>query len=320
MAPILSIAGGGLAGLACGIRLQERGWRVTVHERQRYPLKKVCGEFLSPQAWRRVQGLGAEPHLGLPPRPLRRARFYGGPQQHVDFALEPQAWGLSRSALDSALAARFRQLGGDLCEGSLLHPQAGQVDASGRPPAVGPAAWMGWKAYLDADDAQPELQAADLLMLPLPQGYAGLARIEDGRWSLALLARTPARLPELLQSHPLLAALAPRLQAHAAIAGFGFAPAAVGSAWRIGDARRVWPPVTGDGMAQALLSGESLAERLADGKSDGKAGGDAGAALRQRFGLALQGLMLWPSGRQAAVALGRLWPASASAIYRFSRG
>lgn len=319
MAAELSIAGGGLAGLACGIRLQERGWQVTVHERQHYPLKKVCGEFLSPLGWRRVVALGAAALLPQAPALLRRARFYGGPQQHVDFALEPPAWGLSRSALDSALAARFRALGGDLREGSEVaaHSQAGPgwVLATGRPAVQGPSAWLGWKAYLTPDQAPPELAQADLLMLPLAQGYAGLARIEDGRVSVALVAKAPARLPELLASHPLLAALAPHLVAHAAVAGFAFSAHVAAGYPRIGDARRVWPPVVGDGMSQALLAGESLAQRLATGRG----GGEAGVALRYRLGLGLHHLMLWPSGRRAAVGLARAWPGLAEMIYRVSR-
>ena len=315
MEKAVTIAGGGLAGLACGIRLRERGWAVTLHERGHYPLRKVCGEFLSPAGWARVQALGVEAFLERPPLPLASARFYGGPELFADFRLDPPAWGLSRAALDQALARRFQALGGDLREGSeapLGH--AGLVLATGRPSDGGPGAWMGWKGYLAAHDAPPELDQADLLMLPLPQGYAGLSRIEDGRVSLCLVARTPVRVPELFASHPLLQRVFPRLAHYASIAGFSFIVRPGDG--RIGDARRVFPPVVGDGMSQALRGGEALAARL-DG---GRGAGDWEAALRFQLALGLHHLMLWPRGRAAAVRLCRARPGLAGRLYHWSRG
>ena len=315
MEKAVTIAGGGLAGLACGIRLLERGWSVELHERQRYPLRKVCGEFLSPAGWARVQALGAEPHLEQSPQPLRSARFYGGPELFADFALDPPAWGLSRAALDQALARRFQTLGGDLREGSeapLERP--GLVLATGRPSDGGSGAWMGWKGYLAAADAPPELDQADLLMLPLPQGYAGLSRIEDGRVSLCLVARTPVRVPELFASHPLLRRVFPSLAHFASIAGFSFVVQP--GPGRAGDARRVFPPVVGDGMSQALRGGEALARRL----DSGRGAWDLEALLRFKLALGLHHLMLWPRGRAAAVRLCRSRPWLAGRLYHWSRG
>ena len=315
MEKAVTIAGGGLAGLACGIRLLERGWSVTLHERQRYPLRKVCGEFLSPAGWARAQALGAESFLERPPLPLRSARFYGGPELYADFSLDPPAWGLSRAALDQSLARRFQGLGGDLREGSEAPPdRPGMVLATGRPSDGGPGAWMGWKGYLAAADAPPELEQADLLMLPLPHGYAGLSRVEDGRVSLCLVARTPVRVPDLFESHPLLRRVFPRLAHYASIAGFGFGVRP--GFGRVGDALRVFPPVVGDGMSQALRGGEALAARL-----DGAGGRlDLEGALRFRLALGLHHLMLWPAGRAAAVRLCRAKPWLAGKLYHWSRG
>jgi flavin-dependent dehydrogenase len=309
------IAGGGLAGLACGIRLQERGWDVTVHERRRYPLKKVCGEFLSPQGWRRVQSLGAAKLLPRPPRELKRARFYSGDSAHFDMALKPAAWGLSRETLDTALAQRFRQAGGELREGSeLTDLEPGVLDARGRPADEAAASWIGWKAYLAPDAAPPVLDEVDLLMLPVPGGYCGLARIEDGRVSVGLVAHGNASLPELCASHPILAAQSAALQAHAAVARFDFRSYSGDS--RLGDARRVWPPLLGDGMSQALAAGEATAVAMDEGRKLWQ----PGAAVQFYLARGLHSLMLVPVARRAAGTVCKALPSLPEAIYRISRG
>jgi hypothetical protein len=308
MAAPLVIAGGGPAGLACGIRLLEAGRAVTLHERGRYPLRKVCGEFLSPRAWQRVQALGADAHLALAPLPLKRARFYADGLQHADLSLEPAAYGLSRAALDTALARRFQALGGDLREGSAWDGTV-DVDARGRPSEHG--AWMGYKAYLPAGHLLLEREGVDLLMLPLVQGYAGIAKIEDGRLSVCLIARAPAPLKDLLGGHPLLAEVADDLETHAAIAGFNL-ESYLGRE-RIGDRRRVWPPVVGDGISRALADGEAKAAAILGGRGP--------ARSRAAFGVAkaLHGAMLRPFWRRGLARLCRTWPGLATALYRRTR-
>ncbi len=262
MATPLVIAGGGPAGLACGIRLLEAGRPVTLHERGRYPLKKVCGEFLSPEGWRRVEALEADYYLPQRPRRLTRARFYADGRRYLDLALEPAAYGLSRGALDHALAQRFQALGGDLRQGSELDAAEADIDARGRPSEGGP--WFGYKAYLPADCDLLERSESDLLMLPLARGYAGVARIEDGRLSVCLIARSPAPLKGLLNSHPLLARHSERLEFHASVAGFELR--AYAGVQRIGDSPRVWPPVVGDGIPRALAEWEAAAARTLAGQ------------------------------------------------------
>ena len=311
----LTIAGGGLAGLACGIRLAEAGWQVTVHEKRRYPLKKVCGEFLSPQGWRRVQSLGAAALLPQQPRELKRARFYADDRSHFDFALAPAAWGLSRGALDTALAERFRQAGGILLEGSELNALApGDLDARGRPAAESMAAWMGWKAYLPKAVDLPELEEADMLMLPVLGGYCGLSRIEDGRVSVCLVAREGLALQDILTSHPLLAAQSSLLKAHAAIAHFDFK--AYPGPGRLGDARRVWPPLVGDGMSQALAAGEAMAAELVGGRVVAR----PAVGLQFLMAKGMHGAMLNAFPRSLVATVCRTFPGLPEALYKISRG
>lgn len=318
MAQALNIAGGGPAGLACGIRLLLSGRSVTVHEQGRYPLRKVCGEFLSPRAWQRVQALGGDRHLKRAPRPLARARFYADSTRFSDFALRPQALGLRRAALDSALAARFRALGGRLQEGSAWPGKgaphaAPDLDARGRLLGQAHGAWFAWKAYLPAGAAPADLEAADLLMLPLPGGYAGLSWVEDSTLSVCLIARRPASLAELLSAHPVLAAVAGQLKVHAAISGFSLSQRGQDSA--LGDRRRVWPPLVGDGIHRALASGEAAARALL---GQGRPGPDL-AALQFPLALGLHYGMLHPRLRSLALAGIREWPALGTGIYRWTR-
>ena len=264
------IAGGGPAGLACGIRLRELGWGVVLHERRTYPLRKVCGEFLSPSGWARLESLGVSGHLAGQPATIVRARFEFAPGSAVDFPLSPAARGLSREAMDSALAARFRELGGDLLEGSewteSFEPGAAIVDARGRPVEVGAVeTWRGWKGYVDSRDIPPGLGGDLLTMLPVAGGYCGMSRVEDGRLGVCFVSARNAPPHAILDSHPVLSGLSDRIHPHAAISGFRFRGGR--EPGRIGDRLRVWPPLVGDGMSRALGAGIAEAEHLVLGRA-----------------------------------------------------
>jgi len=318
MAQALTIVGGGPAGLACGIRLREQGWSVTVHERGRYPLKKVCGEFLSPKGWQSLRNLGADRYLPFAPRTLRRARFYADEKNHVDFNLDPPAWGLRRSALDTALAMRFRALGGRLEEGSDFGFASGDpevLDARGRSLEKHEGPWMAWKGYLSAADAPPEMGTLDLIMLPVDQGYAGLAWMDDGSLSVCLIARRTSNVARILRSHALLSAVAPRLKAHTAIAGFSLTAHTGGRL--LGDRRRVWPPLVGDGIHRALASGEAKAREY----SHSAPAAQILDLSRVQFALAM-GLhhgMLHAWTRRLGLACLRIGPGLATGLYRCTR-
>ena len=262
------IAGGGPAGLACGIRLLEHGWDVVVHERHHYPLRKVCGEFLSPAGLSRLRALGADRHLSKPPIEIRRARFEFAAGRDAEFPLLPVACGLSREAMDSALASRFRALGGDLREGSVWteSEKSGDafVDARGRPQQFGKGrVWHGWKGYLDPGDAPDDIEPNLLRMLPVAGGYCGMSAVEDGRIGFCFVSEHRAAPRLILETHPYLSRIADKIRPHAGIAGFRFRT--FSGPTRIGDRHRVWPPLVGDGMSRALGAGIEKAQRLATG-------------------------------------------------------
>jgi hypothetical protein len=263
--------------LACGIRLQELGWETEIHERRTYPLRKVCGEFLSPSGWHRLESLGATGHLAAQPPAIVRARFEFAPGSVAEFPLVPAARGLSREAMDSALAARFRALGGELFEGSerteSVEPDEVFVDARGRPVEAGASeTWRGWKGYVDPRDIPAGLGGEVLTMLPVVGGYCGMSLVEDGRLGVCFVSDRKSAPHAILDSHPVLSRLSDRIHPHAAISGFRFRT--VRGPGRIGDRLRVWPPLVGDGMSRALGAGIAHAEHLALGlavpKDDGR--------------------------------------------------
>ncbi len=319
------VAGGGLAGLACGIGLRLAGFEVEVHEKQSYPLKKVCGEFLSPSGWQLCRQWGVQGLLDRPPRPLERARLYYSRSGFVDFRLDPPAWGISRQSLDAALARRFRDLGGALMEGSEVRPETGTgerrglwVDARGRQGREGRARWLGWKAYLDPSAAPGWLEPGRLILFALKGGYGGLLQVEDGRFNACLITRAPARLDEVLASHPLLAELAPRLVHFASVAGFSLGGHPAGEGLGVGDRLATWPPVVGDGMTAALKEGRDLAGWISRGGREPGEWREAGLASRRaplRKALWLHRAMRIPW----VPALAAPWPGTLTRLYRWSR-
>ena len=54
----VAIVGGGLAGLSFPFNLPEKGSRVCLFEKEKYPFHKVCGEYISMESWGFLTGLG----------------------------------------------------------------------------------------------------------------------------------------------------------------------------------------------------------------------------------------------------------------------
>jgi len=256
----ITIAGGGLAGLALGIALRERGVPVTLHEASDYPRHRVCGEFLSGVSDEVLENLGISFALE-DAVPLRSSCWYDeeGPLRDM----EVRGRGMSRHLLDDRLQKRFRELGGILVTGSRLEAEMvsgreGMVWAAGRPRRA--SEWVGLKCHV-----RNLPLTHDLEMHVGRAGYVGLARIEEGRVNVCGLFRqrdaSGAKGVQLL--HHYLAELGlPDLSVRLAkavvdapsfcgVAGISFAA----GEWRnfsIGDASSMIPPFTGNGMSMAL--------------------------------------------------------------------
>lgn len=257
----MTIAGGGLAGLSLAAGLRRRGVPVVVREAGRYPRHRVCGEFISGVERETLEELGIADDLAdaLPHRSV--AWFRGDRTIHRN-TLPAPALGISRHRLDQRLKDRVIALGGVVEEDARLTrtPADGLIWAAGRIPRPGP--WIGLKMHF----TQLPMES-DLEMHLGHRAYAGLAGVEDGRVNVCGLFRLDRSRtgPGLLRSYLRAAGLHPladRLDAAVAdensfraVAGFtlGHQHAEAGLC-AIGDAARMIPPFTGNGMSMAFQS------------------------------------------------------------------
>jgi geranylgeranyl reductase family protein len=116
------VVGGGPAGAATAILLKQRGHDVVILDEARFPRDKVCGEGVSPEAWRLLRELGAADAVrALAPHPLRgmavtapdgtcfRGDYRGA--AHPGFAVR-------RERFDRVLLDRAREAGVEVREGT----------------------------------------------------------------------------------------------------------------------------------------------------------------------------------------------------------
>jgi menaquinone-9 beta-reductase len=96
------IVGGGLAGLSAALLLQQQGRDVIVIEKGDYPSHKVCGEYISYEAWPFLQQLGIDPIALELPR-LKRLRVSAPNGRILESELSVGAYGISRYLLDDLL-------------------------------------------------------------------------------------------------------------------------------------------------------------------------------------------------------------------------
>ena len=364
----LVVAGGGLAGAAAACLLARAGKRVLLFERMAGPAPKICGEFVSAEAQRILARLGADP-AALGAHRIDRLRLVRGASV-VEAALPFAGYGLSRRVLDEALLRAAAGAGADIRRGhavalarsgdpvtldiegmgempaAALFLATGKHDLRGarRRPGAEPEELVGFKTHLRLADAQSAALAGCVELILLPDGYAGLQRVEGGRANLCLLTQRSrlqraggewdGLLRDLLDSAP---HLRTRLEGAAPLDarplsiyrvpyGFVHAPAAEDAAgvFRLGDQMGVIHSFTGDGMSIALHSATAAAAAYLAGQPaeayHRRMRRDVGGQIRRAsalYGLARSapGLLMrlgaaWPSGLSLAAALTRV-PAQA---------
>jgi flavin-dependent dehydrogenase len=215
------IIGAGLAGSSLATVLAGHGWDVLLLERRQLPQHKVCGEFLSPESQASLRAVSLyDTVAALGPRPITHARLISPSGVRVRVELPGTAWGVSRLALDIALAQAAEQAGAQVRLGVTatavqtsaaqyritLRSAGGQpalvqaravVLACGRHPLPGlrpdraearaRPTYVGVKCHYAGVTLPPEVR-----LYLFGGGYAGLAPIEGGRTNVCMLVTREA--------------------------------------------------------------------------------------------------------------------------------
>jgi 2-polyprenyl-6-methoxyphenol hydroxylase-like FAD-dependent oxidoreductase len=285
----ITIAGGGLAGLALAAALRRHDVPVAVLEAGTYPRHRVCGEFISGVTGETLAALGIAHCFEDALRHRTLAWYEGGHLIHRDHFEEP-ALGISRFLLDERLRDHVVSSGGTIRTSIRARPEPreGFVWAAGRRPRHG--RWIGLKAHV-----RNLPKSADLEMHAGTNGYAGLAEVEDG-WTnvcgLFLLDRSidasgadllPAYL-EMGGNPDLAAALRAagwRDGSFSAVAGFELGrQTPVPGLLTLGDAESMIPPFTGNGMSMAFQAAECATGPLAAWSRGGQSWQDVANTVR----------------------------------------
>jgi flavin-dependent dehydrogenase len=269
------IIGAGPAGSSMAMALAGQGWDVLLLERDHFPRHKVCGEFLSPEAQVTLQTLGLQQAITtLKPAPVVQTQLVTQEGVAIHIPLPGCGWGISRFALDGALASA-----------AVVYLQA-----KDRPATVRTRALIAACGRHTQPGLPPQARALDRKYLAVgvkghyvgiampptvelfffPGGYAGVSPVEGGRVNVCLLTSYTAFSQAGKRVETMFAAaatwnkaLGQRLAGGCLLPETAITVAPVdvyrpATPWDgvacLGDAAAMIPPLCGDGMAMALRS------------------------------------------------------------------
>jgi geranylgeranyl reductase family protein len=276
----VAVAGAGPAGAAAAITLAQRGHRVLVLDRDRFPRRKVCGSCLNTGCRPVWDELGFTGHLDTLPHHRIPALHVEWGEHRVTAPISHDEVALDRKALDQSLLEHAASLGVTFLDGTsldaaryeapeglwTLDTSAGSVaarvlvGADGRRSRVarltgltrppGTCRRTGWQATLDAPGSSA------VRMRFFNEGYFGLTPLGDGRLNVAMVLHrqtpiSPQAVFERETGHCIpesdWKAIAPITRADNHAHGH--------RVLLCGDALRVVEPFTGEGIYFALRSG-----------------------------------------------------------------
>jgi menaquinone-9 beta-reductase len=283
----VAIVGAGPAGATCAAFCAAAGLHTVMVEREKFPREKVCGDCLNPGCWPILRRLGvAEQLRNLPHGKLEAVEFIaiGGRKVTVDLPRGDEGEiAVKRSLFDDLLAARARELGVRVHEGSIvsgLSKTAARnwkidivnqtivarvlVGADGRNSTVArlrnlPPRPARERVALQAHIPLPPGFGNRVVLQLLREGYSGQSPVNAHELNLCLVGK-PASISPLRKWAERNFELKPE-QAWRTITPLTRAPipSARENLFFIGDAARVVEPFTGEGIYYALRSGELAA-------------------------------------------------------------
>ena len=326
----VGIVGAGLAGLTCGIRLRLAGAEVEIFDKQRIPGLKVCGEYLSLEVLPLMEQVGIDLNLSLHPLIDRLTCCRGNHSlQHL---LPLGGIGISRQTLDGAFKRRFLDLGGQLHEQAKVQLIDSRsitfdadrkqsydyvVNASGRLNPFGHqekksgTTYVGYKKQVPAQGWLPNRIHLEFY----EWGYLGFNQIENGQLCICNLIKQShlkslKSIDAFEQSIKLNDAsleIPFRISSKkAAVSNFQFYRYKINEYHTIGDAAGNIPPLVGNGMSLAILSGDKMGNMLANGLTSDFASQNrriqAGLLLNTMSMSSFAGLGIELLGRQSSLA------------------
>ena len=217
------VIGGGPAGATAALLLARAGWSVAVVEKDEFPRRKVCGEFISATSMPLLHELGLlDDFVQQAGPPIRRVGLFArdvalaAPMPQPRNAIAPWGRALGREHLDLLLldmarragadvwqpwkATGLRRAGGDyVCtiaaerSRDLAAPiviaahgswQNGTLPTQAAAPHR-PSDLLGFKAHFTGSDLPSDLMP----LLAFPGGYGGMVNTDGGRVSLSCCIR-----------------------------------------------------------------------------------------------------------------------------------
>lgn len=328
----IEIAGGGLAGLSLGIALRGHGVPVLLREASTYPRHRVCGEFINGVTEETLLVLGVLPIFHDALR-HHSTRWWMGDRRILEATLPRPALGMSRWEMDDRLRRSFEDAGGVLRTNDRAQalPREGFVWTAGRH-LEKKSPLLGLKAHFEG------VELEGFLEMHIGEGtYLGLTPItaDGSRVNVCGLFKRGPRtkgvnpiVDALRQSG--LPSLADRLipatmdpKSLTGISGFNLgSQGGQSDLCTLGDAERMIPPFTGNGMSMAFESAECALQHLLHYSSGDRSWEETRdgirASLNERFrervrlALGLHRCLTNPAGRAvlAAAASSGLLPFS----------
>ena len=279
----VAIVGGGPAGSVCAALCAAAGLRTVLIEREKFPREKVCGDCLNPECWPILRQLGIAHRVRESVHAtLARVAFIGLHDRCMEIELpqgEDAEIVIKRSAFDSLLLDRARQLGAEIREASTLtslQKTNGDwkltiadaftcgtqvlVAADGRNSTVARLCGLlpriaRERVALQAHIPLPRDFGNKVVLQLLPGGYSGQAPVSEGELNLCLVGKPKSiRALQTWATERFALSTGQQWRTITPLTRMPVPPGR-GNLLFAGDAARVVEPFTGEGIFYALRSG-----------------------------------------------------------------